>query len=594
MKDHRYEMGIIGNCSYIAHIDKYADVKWLCWPRFDSSFIFGGLLDDNKGGHFYIKPRAEKYTTGQYYLTNTNILCTEFECSKGKFRVIDFAPRFFQYERFFKPLMLFRKIEPLEGNPEVIVSCKPVGEYGNIIPEDVTGSNHIRFLGLKKQVRLSANIPLNFIQAERAFFLNKTKHLALAWGIPLEAPLESTCEEFLHKTQRYWQVWVNDSTICNFHQKEVIRSSLVLKLHQYEDTGAIIAASTTSLPESPNDGRTWDYRFCWLRDAYFTLQAFNNLGHFDGLRHYANFVRNIAIDEQDRYSPVYSITVNRQKLHETELDLKGYLGNKPVRIGNQAHEHVQNDIYGEIMISLLPLLIDERFSDKDEYTALNLPGFLLKMIEETFEEPDAGLWEFRNYKQQNCYTYLFHWAGAHSALKIARKFKYNDLEKRAQKIIKRAGKAIDQCYDPIEKVYRQAIGTDRLDASLFQLINMNYLDPATQKARNHLTGLEKGLKTNNSLFFRYKHKDDFGKPRNAFLVCSFWYVEALASTGQIDKAIEAFDDLMHYSNHLGLLSEDIDPENGGQWGNFPQTYSHVGLVNAAFRIANKLDRPVFL
>lgn len=594
MDRHTYNMGIIGNCAYMAHINDEADVKWLCWPYFHSSFVFGGLLDEEKGGAFYIKPKSDNYTTQQYYIHNTNVLCTEFFVDDGRFRVVDYAPRFKEHVRMFHPLMLFRKIEPIEGNPDIVVCCKPVYDYGKVKPEPYIGSNHIRYLGFDKPVRLTTNIPLSYVLYEEPIVVDKEKHLVLSWGIPLEGPLETTAQRFLDETINYWQNWINQAPIAHYNQKTVIRSVLALKLHLFQDTGAIIAAGTTSLPEYPGDGRNWDYRYCWLRDAYYTLQVFNNIGHFDELELYSNFIQNLATKVEGlNFSPVYNILGQTKPVTEETLDLEGYKGNKPVRKGNQAFEHLQYDVFGQILVSLLPIYTDERFPNKDEALAKRVYSNILNKIEEVMGKPDAGLWEFRELNQRHCYTFLFHWAGAKSALKVAHHFGDNQLANKAQYIIKDAEANIEACYDPEKQVYTEAIESDDLDASLLQLITLSYLDPTSERAKNHLKKLEEALKTEDGLFYRYKHKDDFGKPKSAFNVCAFWYVEALACVGRIDDAQQRFEELIQYTNHLGLLSEDTDPEDGSQWGNFPQAYSQVGIVNAAFRIAKKLDLPDF-
>jgi GH15 family glucan-1,4-alpha-glucosidase len=265
MKKHVYDAGIIGNCAYIAHINKNTNVDWLCWPRFDSTFIFGGLLDKDKGGAFSILPQ-EDYTSHQYYLENTNILITEITVKNGnKYRVTDFAPRFQEHQRYYKPLMLVRKIEPLEGSPRVAVKCEPVSDYGETKLHVNRGSNHIQYLGGDENIRLTTNIPISYVFDEQPFVLNDVRYLVLTYGEPLEAPLAGTVERFLSETIRYWRLWIKHSSIANYYQHYVIRSALTLKIHQFEDTGAIIAASTTSLPEAPGTGRNWDYRYCWLR-----------------------------------------------------------------------------------------------------------------------------------------------------------------------------------------------------------------------------------------------------------------------------------------------------------------------------------------
>jgi GH15 family glucan-1,4-alpha-glucosidase len=592
VKKHTYNLGIIGNCAYLTQINTKANIVWMCWPKFDSSFIFGKLLDDERGGHFSISPPEEVYTTNQYYIPNTNVLCTEFQNAEGRFRVTDFAPRFNQYERHYKPLMLVRKIEPLEGQPRIKIACRPTGDYGKITPVVNYGSNHILYSGLERELRLTTNVPLNCIVEETSYILSQTKYLVLTWGIHLEAPLQATAEDFLNKTIQYWKAWVRNCNIENMWQNEVIRSAITLKLHQYEDTGAIIASSTTSLPEAPGSGRTWDYRYCWMRDTFYTLKALNDIGHFDELENYASYIQNIAFSATNRYNPVYSIH-GRDNFEEEIVDLDGYLGNKPVRIGNQAKEHIQNDVYGQILVSLLPLYVEKRLGHV-ESTSRSLIMRLLYAIEYTMDEPDAGLWEFRHKAQRHCYTFLFHWAGSNAALKIAQHLGDEKMAEKAQKLIEQSAAQIEACWQPDLGAYSQAIETKNMDASLLQLITLGYLDPQSDRAKSHLAALENSLMTENGLFYRYLHEDDFGKPEVTFLVCSFWYVDALACVGRLDDAINCLEGLLKYTNHLGLLSEDVDAKTGSQWGNFPQTYSHVGLMNAAFRIARKLDRPDFL
>lgn len=589
---HKYDMGVIGNCSFLAYINKTAEVKWMCMPRFDSSFLFGSLLDEEKGGEFSVKPAGRDFHTNQTYLKNTNILTTEFITDDARFSVTDFAPRFYQYDRYYRPLMFMRKIELIEGNPFITVKCEPVGSYGTFRPQIVAGSNHIRYLNFDTQVRLTANIPLTYILNNQPFLLNDTCYLAFTYGVPLEAPLEATADDFLEKTSKYWVNWIKNTSIPNIFQDEIIRSALVLKLHQFEDTGAIIASGTSSLPEAPGAGRNWDYRYCWMRDSYYTLNAFNNLGHFDELEKYFHYIHNIILSEKQEIKPMYSIAGTAVP-KEKELDLVGYMGNRPVHLGNDAYFQVQYDIYGQVLASLLPLYIDRRLNYLSYKKSREVIYWLLSRIEDTMEMPDAGIWEFRNRMQENCYTFLFHWAGSKAAEKIATYFSDNDLRAKAATLAARAAVKIEMCYRTDLKAYMQAIGNNNYDAATIHLVTMNYLDPSGERAREHLASLAEHLKTEEGLFYRYIHDDDFGKPETTFLVCAFWYAEALASTGKVDEAARTLEKLLEYSNHLGLFSEDAG-RDGSQWGNFPQTYSHVGLMNAIYRIAAKLDRPVFL
>ena len=511
-KKHTYDYGVIGNCAFTAHIKTDTSIDWMCWPRFDSSFIFGAMLDKKKGGEFSIKPEVSKFNAHQYYIENTNVLQTDMTCAEGKYRVTDFVPRFYQQDRYFKPLMLFRKIEPLEGYPRIKVICKPVDQYGEHQPERSLGSNHIRFLGLDSHLRLTTNISLNYLMDEQTFVLDEVKYLALTYGPPLEASLSETSESFLSKTIAYWRSWVKTASIVNFYQREAIRSALILKIHQYEDTGAIVASTTTSLPESPGSTRNWDYRYCWMRDTFYTLNAFNNIGHFEELEQYFHYILNITNIEDDRYQPLYGIA-GKKELIETEMPLDGYLDNKPVRVGNAAYTHIQNDVYGQVLVSLLPLIEDMRIIFTEKFDPTELVRRTLKMMEKTFEESDAGLWEFRNLRQHHCYTYLFHWAGASAAIKIAKRLKNEEMGKMAQNLKKRASKKIEQCYVPSKKGYTQAIGTDRMDASTIQLIMMNYLDPNSDRARLHLKALEKELLTSDGLFYSINIRMTLAHPR---------------------------------------------------------------------------------
>jgi len=592
-EQHLYQTGIIGNCAFIAHVNKNTDISWLCWPRFDSPFVFGSLLDSKKGGEFSILPQGE-FTSDQYYIENTNVLRTEITAEDGKYRITDFAPRFRLYERYFKPLMFIRKIEPLEGNPRITIKCEPVCDYGKGKMKSSRGSNHIDYLGCDENIRLSTNVSLTYIIDEKAFVLNETKYLIMTYGQNLEAPVVSTAENFLRDTIRYWRLWIKHSSIAGFYQPFVIRSALVLKIHQYEDTGAIIAASTTSLPESPGSTRNWDYRYCWLRDSHYVLTSLNHIGHFEEMEKYFNYLSDISHAEDTRYQPLYGIAGEREITERTLNHLEGYKGEQPIRIGNQAYEHIQNDIYGQVLISMLPLYTDHRFVFSERSDSIKWIESVLSKIERTIDEKDAGIWEFRNIANVHCYSNLFQWAGAQAALKMAKTIGNEDFEKRAEVLIDKAAAHIEACYDPERKVYTNAVGSPHLDASTLQLIMMNYLDPASDRAKDHLIALEKELKTEDGLFYRYLHADDFGKPKTTFLICAFWYVEALACVGRTDEAIKEFENIIKYCNHLLLFSEDVDAKTGSQWGNFPQAYSHVGLMNAAYRIAIKLDRPIFL
>ncbi|HSQ41168.1 MAG TPA: glycoside hydrolase family 15 protein [Fibrobacteraceae bacterium] len=588
---HKYDMGLVGNCSYMAYIDTLANVRWLCMPRFDSDPLFGSLLAGESGGIFQIAGNHAK-PHRQYYIENTNVLCTEIEMDGGLVRVTDFAPRFAEHGRRFRPNMLFRKLEPIQGTPRVLVRCVPMASQEGGPLEIAQGSNHLRFLGMDAMTRLTTDLPLASLLEGNPLALTGTRWLAFTYGPPLEAPLEDTAERFLNETLHYWRDWVKSTSIHGLLQRQVIRSALVLKLHQYEDTGALIASGSASLPESPGSGRNWDYRYCWMRDSYYTLRAFADIGHFDEMVRYFGFLENIVSQQPEHIPPL--LTLTGQPVPEEESPAwPGYCGETPVRLGNGANVQQQFDVYGQMLVAMLPLYLDHRLASRRPIKELGLVEHLLNLMERDFDTPDAGIWEFRNLRQQHAYTYLFHWAGAKAAWALGCSRHHTSLQSRAATLADRAARKLENCWSPETNRYGQAVGSSVADASTLQLIAMGYLDPTSPRADQHLRSLERELDAPNGLFFRYRAKDDFGAPESAFLIAAFWRVEALACVGRLTEAREHLQRLTGCGNHLGLFSEDVSL-NGGQWGNFPQTYSHVGLMNAVSRIAMREDKPFFL
>jgi GH15 family glucan-1,4-alpha-glucosidase len=582
-------LGVIGNCSTIALLSQ-GSVEWLCWPRPDSSFVFGPLLDRELGGEFTVEG-IDVEDIRHEYVENTNVLRTVFSGPAGSFELIDFAPRFVLYNRPFKPSMLMRILRPLEGDPRAVVRCRPVYDYGRQTATAWRSSNHIEYTGLGTPVRLTTNVPLTYVEDGRPFLLDHDYHLALTFGEPLEAGLEETAERFLSNTVDYWREWVKRTRVPRDYQREVIRSALVLKLHQYEDTGALIAAPTTSLPEHPGSGRTWDYRFCWLRDSYFTLSALERLGHASEMERFLVFLRNLAEEREGTLLPVYTIA-GAEDAEETELPhLSGYEGEQPVRIGNQAFHHVQNDVYGEMILAVSRLVLDARFTGSIATPrALELVDELLDQIEHRLDEPDAGPWELRGVRRLHSFTVLMHWAGARRAEEIGLALDEPRLVERGGAIAARAADLLNErCWDDDIGAITQSAGEPALDAALLLTLHLGFLKPDDPRAASQVEATQKALSRGDGLLLRYAVKDDFGRPRAAFTVCSFWLVEALAAIGRREEAIELFAKLLSLGNDLGLYSEDILPDSLEQSGNFPQTYSHVGLINAAFRLSRGWD-----
>jgi GH15 family glucan-1,4-alpha-glucosidase len=581
--------GIIGNCAYSALLQD-GSIEWMCWPRLDSSFVFGPMLDAKRGGA-YVVEMVDAESVEQAYIENTNVLRTVFRGPSGAFELIDFAPRFRLHDRSFKPTMLVRILRPLEGEPLVRIRCQPAADYGRGEVRSWSGSNHIQFVGLDAPMRLTTNAPLTYVSEGRPFVLSATRHLVLTWGEPLESGLEQTAESFLERTVEYWRRWVKHTRVPRDYQEEVIRSALVLKLHQFEDTGAIIASTTTSLPEYPGSGRNWDYRFCWLRDTYFSLQAFERLGHFDEMEGFLHYLRTV-VDQHggERLQPLYAIN-GEADVHEEILEhLAGFCGEKPVRIGNQAHEHVQNDVYGEVILSISRLLLDTRFVGVEGRDGVvQLLVRMLDQIEARLDEPDAGLWELRNSTHVHAFTLLTHWAGAHRVAEVAEVIGNTALQERAARTAKGARELLEgRCWDQERGVLTQAMDAGNLDASMLLALHFGFFEGSDPRAASHVQAIQEQLQVDR-LVKRYDVEDDFGTQEATFTVCSFWLVEALAIVGRTEEAKELFGFLLSHHNGLGLFSEDIMPGTGQLTGNFPQTYSHVGLINAAFRLSRSWD-----
>jgi len=576
------DLGLIGNCQVAAHVRRDGAIVWCCMPRFDSAPVFGALLDD-AAGHFTIGP-AVPAAGVQRYLTNTNVLETRFQTPDGAFRVLDFAPRFLQYDRSFRPTKLVRVVEPLTGTPRIRVSCDPVLGWSKARPGRENGSHHISYRGYPAELRLTTNAPLSYLDGE-PFALTQRTHFVLAWGAPVEEALEPLAERFLSETIAYWRTWVKHCDVPSIYQEEVIRSALALKLHCFEDTGAIVAALTTSIPESPGAGRTWDYRYCWLRDAYYALGAFRLLGHFEEREQFIHYLLNVASGAPGLdLAPLYRID-GRSDLDEAILsDWHGYCGERPVRVGNAAALHKQHDVFGEMVLALTPLFLDARFREQVTPPVLDLVTELARRAVAVAGTPDAGIWEIRTEWRPQTFSSLMCWAAADRMSRIALVHAPALAPEfgRAQQKIR--DEILAQAVDPRRGNLVADYGGREVDAALLQAITLRLLPPDDPHALPSVQAIRDDLDDGGWLR-RYRTDDGFGKPTVAFALCTFWLVEALARLGLEADARTALDRVRNIRSPLGLLSEDVMSASGEMWGNFPQAYSHVGLIHAAFAAA---------
>lgn len=574
------ELGVVGNCQFSALIHNSGEVVWCCLPRFDSEPVFSTLLDSQDGGRFQITAAGGETGTLRY-LPNTNILETKFETSTGSFRVIDFAPRFLQYGRAFRPTQLVRIIEPIEGTPRITVLCEPRLGWSKERPAMTQGSHHIRFNGFASPLRLTTDLPLSYLGG-KPFSLTGRQHLILTWGSPVEEPLAPLCERFWSETSQYWHRWVKQCDIPPLFQQEVIRSALTLKLHCFEDTGAIIAAMTTSIPESEGSGRTWDYRYCWLRDSYYVLSAFGLLGQFEEREQFVQYLLNVAGGAAGlNLAPLYRVD-GSSNLQEAILEnWPGYNGEKPVRIGNGAALHSQNDIYGEMVLALTPIFLDERMSAERSPAALRLIEGLARKAISLAGVPDAGIWEYRTEWKPQTFSSLMCWAAADRMAGISRVHAPNlsaEFQAAADHIRE---EVVSKSWNTNSRSFVGHYGGEELDASLLQMVKLRFLKAEDPKLTSTVDAIHKHL-ARGSWLDRYSLNDGFGNPSVAFVICTFWLIEALSASGRAPEARAVFDGIYSALSPLGLLSEDFDPNAPRMWGNFPQTYSHVGLIHAAF------------
>ena len=486
-----YPYGLIGNCQVSALISDRASIDWLCFPRPDSPPVFGKLLDKN-GGFFCIELEGQK-SSEQRYLHNSNILETILTDDQGSsIRILDFCPRFNQFGRIFRPHSVFRIIEPLQGTALMRVHCKPINGWEKEAVHPIRGNSHLRYDIRGESMRLTTNMSLTYLLANSRVAVQEKIYFALTWGGSVDEDVIEVSERFLRQTEDYWRGWVQHCSIPAYYQSQTIRSALALKLHCYEDTGAIFASITTSLPEEWGGERNWDYRLCWLRDSYYILTAFYQLGHFEEVEGFLRFLAQIATrfnSSDDRLHPVYMLDQNLP-LPEMSLDhWEGYRGSKPVRYNNQAAEHVQNDAYGEMILTLSPIFFDERFYHLRTRNNQALLETLGRFAADSINKPDAGLWELRDGWQDHTFTNMMSWAGLERISRIQKLGYLKNLDFDVTVALKKAEAAIRSAV--VDGSLRNGPSDATYDSSMLQLPLLNF--PDTELCRKTVEAIAASL-----------------------------------------------------------------------------------------------------
>ncbi|WP_420391836.1 glycoside hydrolase family 15 protein [Acuticoccus sp.] len=586
-------LGIIGNCSVSALVDDRANIVWWCLPRPDGDPVFHSLLgtNGNDGDGEYAILIEDHSHSEQSYIENTAILRTRLVASDGStVEIDDFCPRFLSRGRSFRPAQIVRRMRPVSGRPRVRIVLRPRFHFGTEVPQITSGSNHVRYVGEGMALRLTTDAPITYIRDETYFVLEREMTLFLGPDESLTGSPASIGREFEEETDAYWRNWSLRLALPLEWQEAVIRAAITLKLCTFEETGAIVAAVTTSIPEAFGSQRNWDYRYCWLRDAFFVVRALNALSDMQTLENYLAYIRDIiALTKGEHVQPVFGIGLEEALVERVE-ELPGFRGMGPVRVGNQAYEHRQHDVYGNIVLAAAQSFFDRRLlrrGSMQDFRHLEVIGDRAYML---YDQPDAGIWELRTRARVHSSSSLMCWAALDRLAKIANQLGLSPKHWRSRANEVHA-RICEEAWSDKAGAFVESFGGEDLDASLLLMAEVGFLDPLDPRFVATVGRIGEKLRRGNHLY-RYHAPDDFGRPETAFNVCTFWYIDALGRMDRREEAREIYETMLSCRNHLGLLSEDVDPATNELWGNFPQTYSMVGIINGAVRLSRRWDKVV--
>ena len=583
--------GIVGNCRSAALINYDASIDWCCLPNFDSPSVFANILDDETGGHFKIFC-DKNYNITQKYSENTCILITTFSNNHDEFEIIDFMPRY-QKESgaFYSPPEIIRIFKLLKGEPRFKIVYDPRLEYSN-----GTTNNYIKERFIVSVIDHENHDTLYLYTSfnKKKFLngteliLNKDHFVNISYHEKIKSfDIDDALFEF-DKTKVYWRNWCSKTPTFKLYNDEIIRSAITLKLLTYEKTGAVLAAATTSIPETIGEVRNWDYRFCWIRDSSMVIKVVAKLGHKKIVKDYIKYILNLIPEKNEKLQIMYGIN-GEKNLTEKTLDyLKGYMGSKPVRIGNAAYIQKQNDMYGILMDAIHFQII--KFNNDDKHQELwSIVKSIVWVVANNWKLPDKGIWEYRNEDRHFTFSKVLCWVAIDRAIKVSELIQ-NGISAQKWKPLKKEifEDIMKNAWSDKKEAFTQSYDSEHLDASVLLMESYGFLDSKNEKYIKTVKAIEKDL-LKDGLMYRYKNVDDFGLPSSSFTVCSFWLIDSLFKIGEEKKAIKLFDNLLKFSNHLNLFSEDIDFKSKRMLGNFPQAYSHLALIDTALNFNSKLD-----
>lgn len=587
MKDNLH-YGIIGNCRSAALISKTGSIDWCCLPEFDSSSVFAKILDDNIGGHFgFIVD--DSYEITQFYLNQTAILVTKFSYGLDAFEVHDFMPRYHKSDtKYQAPPEIIRYVKYVSGKPSFKVDYQPKLEYAKGVTDTYAKDDFIVSLTHSDKfdtLFMYTNLEHDHVLNGELISLISDAFFLLGYNEKVFKPTVQNMFLEHQRTKVYWLNWIDRTPKYNLYNAEILRSAITLKLLSYDKTGAVLAAATTSLPETIGEVRNWDYRFCWIRDASMVIKVLSHLGHRGAAQRYLQFIIDLIPDKDEKLQIMYGINKEKQ-LTELTLDhLSGYQNSSPVRIGNAAYMQKQNDIYG-ILMDVINQQFEKFTVDIEKTEELwTITKGIVWVVEKHWREPDKGIWEFRTEDRHFTFSKVLCWVAVDRAIKVAQKLdKHRKINKWKLLEAEIKNDIFEKAWNDDVKAFTQSYGSKYLDASVLLMENYGFIEAKDPKYVSTVLAIEKEL-SYDGLMYRYKNEDDFGLPSSSFTICTFWFINSLYKIGERHKAKKMFDQLLTYSNHLGLFSEDIDFKTKRLLGNFPQAYSHLALIETAINLS---------
>ena len=574
--------GIIGNCNTAALVHESGSIDWCCLPRFDSASIFGALLDP-AAGTFKVAP-ARWARTQQTYLHGTAILRTEFDDGESAFALTDFMPRYHDGRVWQKPLEIHRVITPLRGRPAVQVLFHPRLDYSRNHTSIVQRDGMVEVTNALEDIFLYSSLDLGRVLAGEPIEVEDEQFLVLSYHEKLSPPTHAYVRDMLERTRLQWEEWSRKCHLPAEWSEQVLRSAITLKLLIYEDTGAMVAAATTSLPETIGEVRNWDYRFCWLRDSSLVLEAMARIGQFDEMRGFVNFLLQVFESKQTKVQILYRVDGSPDLEEEILPHLCGYRDSRPVRIGNAACRTRQNDIFGEVLNTIHLYYIKYELEPMPE-DMWSLVKFMVRTSAREWANRDAGIWEYRHRRRHFTHSKLLSWVAVDRGVDIASRLGRGAVVAEWEPVARAIREDIlARGWNQKIGAFTQAYRSQALDVAILQAERLGFIDPTDPRWISTVRACQQQL-CRNGYTFRYTSADDFGVPKSAFIIATLWMAKALDTIGEHGTARSFFENMLARANHLGLLSEDVDTTTGELLGNCPQAYSHMAVINAAHQLS---------